>query len=117
MTTTTKIINFNKQNTLNNNITQENQGLILYDFIYLFIFFNQIVLLFFGDLLEQLVLDLVLRGETLALVDEPLHVVRVHLAQASISVLLVAKVLVAQQTFAVLNALLGLIRLQLLRFP
>ena len=56
-------------------------------------------------------------GETLALVDELLHVGRVELAQAPIAVLLVAERLVRQQALAVLHALARLVALQLIRLP
>lgn len=86
-------------------------------YVYFIILFVQSLGFLFGDILQQLVLLFVLVAQPFALVDEPLHVVRVELTQATIFLLLVAKVLLRLQTFAILNALLSLIRLQLVRFP
>ena len=55
-------------------------------------------------------------GKTFSLLDELLHVVRVELADASVSLLFVAEALVRQEALGVFDTLARLAGLELLRF-
>lgn len=74
------------------------------------------VLFFFGDFRKRLGLKGMFIGKTFSLLDELFHVIRVELANASVSLLLVAEALVRQESLGVLDTLTRLASLELLGF-